>query len=75
MASRIDSQNPKPGRVKALLDRLKELADADPALRELIEQEAKLEAINEANQLRQQLAAEGVDVIKIASALRKANPR
>jgi hypothetical protein len=81
MASRIDSQNPQQGRINAALDRLAELIDEDATIALKIELDAQDEAEREAQALRQQLAADGVDVIaiskalKVSSSLRKDKPR
>ena len=70
-----DSIDPQQGRINAALQRLAELIDGDPTIALKIELDAQQEAEREAQALRQQLADDGVDVIKIASALRKQKPR
>ena len=70
-----DSIDPQQGRINAALQRLAELIDEDPTIALKIELDAQQEAEREAQALRQQLADDGVDVIKIASALRKQKPR
>jgi hypothetical protein len=70
-----DSKHPQQGRIRAALDRLAELAEIDPVIELKIQQDAQDEAEREAQALRQQLAADGVDVIEIASALKKQKPR
>jgi hypothetical protein len=70
-----DSKHPQQGRIRAALDRLAELAEMDPIIELKIQQDAQEEAEREAQALRQQLAADGVDVIEIASALKKQKPR
>lgn len=75
MEAQHDSIDPQQGRINAALQRLAELIDEDPTIALKIELDAQQEAEREAQALRQQLADDGVDVIKIASALRKQKPR
>jgi hypothetical protein len=76
-----DSIDPQQGRINAALQRLAELIDEDPLIDLKIQQDAQDEAEREAQALRQQLAADGVDVIaiskalKVSSSLRKDKPR
>jgi hypothetical protein len=76
-----DSIDPQQGRINAALERLAELIDEDATIALKIELDAQDEAEREAQALRQQLAADGVDVIaiskalKVSSSLRKDKPR
>jgi hypothetical protein len=76
-----DSIDPQQGRINAALERLAELIDEDATIALKIELGAQDEAEREAQALRQQLAADGVDVIaiskalKVSSSLRKDKPR
>ena len=81
MEAQHDSIDPQQGRINAALQRLAELIDEDPTIALKIELDAQQEAEREAQALRQQLAADGVDVIaiskalKVSSSLRKDKPR